>query len=242
MTGPLVHWLDVKFYPHSLDNWDDHELKKRVLKTTDSKDFVLDLGAGVGLLPFMDFRPAADVVIGLDVNREITSNRLVDYPVLGDALLLPFSDASFDAVIANNLLEHLREPAPVFAEVARVLKPGGRFLFKTPNKRHYVPLTARLVPDSFHAALVSSRGRSRKDVFPTRYQANTSEAVRELAKGAELETVSIDLIEGRPEYCRVFWLLYIFGIMFERAVNSFASLAKYRVVILGELRKPSESS
>ncbi|MEI2780661.1 MAG: hypothetical protein V9H25_05130 [Candidatus Competibacter sp.] len=38
----------------------------------------------------------------------------------------------------------------VFREVARVLKRGGVFLFKTPNKTHYMPTIARLTPHRFH--------------------------------------------------------------------------------------------
>jgi SAM-dependent methyltransferase len=43
----------------------------------------------------------------------------------GDAYALPFPDASFDAVFAHTLLEHLREPARALAELRRVLRPGG---------------------------------------------------------------------------------------------------------------------
>ncbi|MGH2379287.1 MAG: methyltransferase domain-containing protein [Candidatus Limnocylindria bacterium] len=48
-------------------------------------------------------------------------------PVLGDARSLPFADESFDVVLSGGLLEHFRDPAPVLAEMARVLRPGGLF-------------------------------------------------------------------------------------------------------------------
>ena len=46
---------------------------------------------------------------------------------LGDARALPFEDASFDVVLSGGLLEHFRDPAPVLAEMSRVLRPGGLF-------------------------------------------------------------------------------------------------------------------
>lgn len=48
-------------------------------------------------------------------------------PVLGDARTLPFADATFDVVLSGGLLEHFRDPAPVLAEMARILRPGGLF-------------------------------------------------------------------------------------------------------------------
>jgi len=51
--------------------------------------------------------------------------------VIGDAHRLPFQDASFDAVVNIQVLEHLREPGLAVSEFARVLKPGGRLLLST---------------------------------------------------------------------------------------------------------------
>ncbi len=46
---------------------------------------------------------------------------------------LPFADASFDVVIATEVIEHLPTYVPLLSEVSRVLKPGGYFLVSTPN-------------------------------------------------------------------------------------------------------------
>ena len=51
--------------------------------------------------------------------------------VQGDASRLPFASASFDIVVANQLLPWAPDPQPVFEEVARVLKDGGVFAFAT---------------------------------------------------------------------------------------------------------------
>jgi SAM-dependent methyltransferase len=46
---------------------------------------------------------------------------------------LPFADASFDVVVAGEMLEHVRAPEEVVAEVRRVLRPGGTFAGSVPN-------------------------------------------------------------------------------------------------------------
>jgi SAM-dependent methyltransferase len=45
----------------------------------------------------------------------------------------PYKDRSLDAVIAVEVLEHIDGQEPFFSEAARVLKPGGKLLFTTPN-------------------------------------------------------------------------------------------------------------
>jgi len=52
--------------------------------------------------------------------------------VLGDGAALPFPDRVFDAVVCAELLEHVYDPQRVLAEVARVLRPGGRLLITVP--------------------------------------------------------------------------------------------------------------
>ena len=52
--------------------------------------------------------------------------------LLADAQGLPLRDSGFDGAIANALLEHVREPRAVVAEIERVLKPGGRVFAAIP--------------------------------------------------------------------------------------------------------------
>jgi SAM-dependent methyltransferase len=49
---------------------------------------------------------------------------------------LPFEDGRFDGVIANHMLFHIPDRPPLFAEIRRVLRPGGRFYATTVGDRH----------------------------------------------------------------------------------------------------------
>jgi len=76
--------------------------------------------------------PALGRVSGLGMNeQELTANdRLADRVVqdLNMDPSLPYADASFDFVLNAVSVQYLTQPHAVFAEVARVLKPGGRSL------------------------------------------------------------------------------------------------------------------
>ena len=50
----------------------------------------------------------------------------------GEITALPFSDGMFDLVAAFDVVEHVEDDRRVFAELSRVLKPGGRLIFSVP--------------------------------------------------------------------------------------------------------------
>jgi SAM-dependent methyltransferase len=95
---------------------------------------VLDLGCRSGALTkhFLD----GNRVVGLDVDAAALAKAesLGITPVQANVEEpLPFEDASFDAVVAGELLEHLQFPDALVAEVRRVLRPDGVFVGSVPN-------------------------------------------------------------------------------------------------------------
>lgn len=63
-----------------------------------------------------------------------------------DAQELPFEPATFDAVIANHMLYHVPDRPRAFAEIRRVLKPGGQFYAATNGEQHMMELWRLLEP------------------------------------------------------------------------------------------------
>jgi len=93
---------------------------------------VLLAGVGTGLdLPHL---PPQHHYVGIDLNRAMLRRALprtghVDFvPIQGDAQRLPFADASFDSAVLHLILAVVPQPARCFAEIERVLKPGGQVL------------------------------------------------------------------------------------------------------------------
>lgn len=239
----FVAWIDRTFYSEFGNNWDDRIFREEIGRYLSGDSVALDYGAGRGNVSLMNFRGQCARVCGVDPDDAVLGN-----PFLDDAKVLDvntgtidYPDSTFDLVFSDNVMEHVDQPAVVLRELARVLKPGGLLLFKTPNKCHYMPLVASVTPLWFHRLYNRMRGRSEVDTFPTRYRLNTKNDILREASNAGLEVSSIDVIEGRPEYLRVFWFSYFFGVLYERIVNASERLTKFRCVILGVLVKPSSS-
>lgn len=233
----LIGWMDSTFYSRYDRNWDDILFRQIVLDAIDSTAVILDLGAGAGIVSQMNFRGEAVKVCGVDLDPRVVDNPMLDEGRVADAGMIPYSSETFDVVFADNVMEHIADPVTVLKEVRRVLKPGGVFLFKTPNRRHYMPLVARMTPHSFHRWINRLRGRADVDTFPTLYKINTSRDIRLAAMAAGLEVARIDLIEGRPEYLRMTAITYLVGLLYERLVNSTSALAGFRILLVAELRK-----
>lgn len=230
-------WIDKTWYSGFQKNWDDRIFRERILAHIGPESVVLDLGAGSGIVEQMNFRGLAKCICGVDLDPRVVTNPMLDDGRVADAGGIPYEDGLFDVVFSDNVLEHLDEPLEVFKEVVRVLKPGGRFLFKTPNKWHYMPSIARLTPHSFHQFVNRLRGRAEVDTFPTRYRANTKGDVQKLAEQAGMVVEDLERVEGRPEYLRMAWPTYLVGVLYERIVNAMELFSPFRILLIGQLRK-----
>jgi SAM-dependent methyltransferase len=235
----LTQWLDRILYPAYDDNWDDKLLRESILRRLEPNMEVLDLGAGAGRVAQMNFRGLVRRVAGLDPDSRVANNPYLDEAHVGRGDRLPFANERFDLVFCDNVLEHVEEPGAVLEEVARVLRPGGWFLAKTPNRTHYMTLAARCTPTLFHRFINRLRGRPVADTFPTLYRINTPSAVQQCAARCGLEVLRVDLVEGRPEYLRFSTPTYFAGWLYERVVNITERLSRFRIVMLLELRKPA---
>jgi len=126
---------------------------------------VLDVGCAGGFMAEAIAVQGADVT-GIDPAKEAIaaaqihardSGLEIRYDV-GVGEDLPYPDASFDAVVCVDVLEHVSDLKQVIAEIARMLKPGGVFLFDTINRNPIARLATitlaedvlRLLPQGTH--------------------------------------------------------------------------------------------
>jgi len=157
----------------------------------------------------------------------------------GSAYEIPYPAATFDLVLARCVLEHLDQPAKALHEFARVLKPGGRAIFLTPNRYDYVSVFAWLIPNAWHGKVVRwTEGRAEADTFPTFYRLNSRRAIRHYAAAAGLEVEALRYHNNYPSSLMFSTLTCRLGIAYDKLVTNIPALHWLQPWLLGVLRKP----
>jgi SAM-dependent methyltransferase len=231
---PTVEELDRRYYAGYVDEHARFDAAiRRYLRPGVA---VLDAGAGRGVMYPYNYRTTASRVAGADTDPTVVDNTNLTDAAIADLAHLPYEDATFDLVFSKYVFEHLDRPIDVMRELRRVLKPGGHLLIHTPNRWHYVALAAAATPTRFHAWFNAKRGRIEADTFPTRYRINDAKTIQRAARASAFRVVSIELLETKPDYLYFHPLAYQAGIAYERVVNRWGSLARFRVQILADLQ------
>jgi SAM-dependent methyltransferase len=205
----------------------------------------LDLGCGHQILPAWREQEEkrlienCRMIVGVDYDLPSLKKHLnIQMKARADITRLPFHDNSFDLITANMLVEHLSDPQSQFCEIFRVLRPGGIFIFHTPNAAGYFIALARRVPESWKGVLIFLLdGRRPGDVFLTHYKANSQDAISELAKDCGFEVIKIRMIVTDALFALVppialVELVWIRLLLTER-------LKRFRTGIIAVLRKPT---
>ena len=233
----LVSKFDRAFYKNCKDNWDDELFRKRIIAELMEDWVILDIGAGVGVVLQMNFKPFVKKVYGVDPDPRISINPYLDesYIGLGDNMDF-FENDKFDFIFCDNVFEHISNPISFLKEVNRVLKKGGIFMAKTPNKFHYMPMIARSTPTGFHKFYNKLRGRDVEDTFPTLYKLNSFKDQKKLATETNFQVLETKSFERRPEYLRITWMTYLLGIAYERFVNKL-NLNFMKLIIISKWKK-----
>lgn len=137
------------------DLWNEHAARYAFAVRVAGGRRVLDAGCGAGY-GAATLAARAREVLGIDIAADAIEYARAHYPAQNlrfeqaSCLKIPAADASFDLVVAFEIIEHLSEWRTFLNEVRRVLAPDGQFLVSTPNKVFYAEARAELGPNPFH--------------------------------------------------------------------------------------------
>ena len=152
---------------------------------------VLDVGCGSGLgvnqaqgaSALSDIRTAAHELWGCEPDPHVVPSPLIQHFVRGTLESAELPDGHFDVIYAHYVVEHVSDPAAFLGKAFRLLRPGGRLLFVTPNERHYFVKVARVVAalDLEERMLALINKTASEAHYPTRYLLNDEDDIRRAA-------------------------------------------------------------
>lgn len=168
-----------------------------LLATPQLRGRVLDVGCAADLPGALTpIRASLGVLDGVDPDPAVHQ-----HPLLKARWCAPFEQcgapaAAYDMVFAYNVLEHICDPRPFFAQVSRVLKPGGVFWGLTPNRNHPFTLLSRSIELAglkplFRRQLGTSEcGQVKVNDYPAFYRCNSPHCIVKAIKGLGFAKVS----------------------------------------------------
>ena len=234
MKDSLLQRLKQRFYPEPGPRNPFELYYEEAARTFNP---ILDFGAGRNS-GGTRVAPRSAQVVGIDPDRQIKQNTLVDARILSDGKGLPFRDGQFGLCVMRWVVEHLTDPEATFREVARVLRSGGRVIILTSNLHFYGYMIAKLVPNRTHGRLVKLLyGRAEGDTFPTRYRANTPGRLSRTLQKAGFRQRQLTGFQRGPGYLGFSAPTFLLGAAYDYIVNLSPKLQWLRQGLIAEFEK-----
>lgn len=127
-------FLSMPLRPRNMSFYSVRTSILRSLKKETASFYGTVLDVGCGFMPYrtlVESVPAVERYVGMDIENPGTYGEAKpDLKWNGERI--PTDDASFDCVMATEVLEHCSQPRSVLAEIYRVMRPGGRFFATVP--------------------------------------------------------------------------------------------------------------
>ena len=204
---------------------DDHpyrHLERTIDQYLEPHFTVLEAGCGRKAEVLSKYRGRAARLIGVDPVEFQLEEGLEEIELQrGDIGNTGLPSSSVDLVISRALMEHLPKPREAFAEIHRVLKPGGRYVYLVPNFGDYGSLIAWLTPNSLHPAIVKFvEGRDVQDTFPAYFRCSTRGSTQNFCDSTGLVLERCDYLGQYPAYFQFNALLFWLATGYEKLISS----------------------
>lgn len=197
---------------------------------------VLDLGCGSGIFGHM-LAQRGMAVTGVDISPKLIEIARTLYPgedfQVGDAEQLAFPDGHFDAAFLGGVVHHFPSPQKMAREVARVVKPGGRFFAFDPNRRNPFMYLYRVKSSPFYSPV---------GVTPNEQPVARENVVRTFQEaGFDVETAFMSVKYTYVKSKKARLILPVFNIS-EAICFGLPFMSRFRAFLLTWGRKPAGAS
>lgn len=156
-AGRPVEFTGERLVPGQVDQdlFNEHLARYAFACRLARRKRVLDIACGMGY-GSAALAAVADHVVGVDLSPDAVAAAHAAYPaenlrfLAAPAQAIPLEDASFDLIVAFEVIEHLADWPALLAEARRLLAPGGQFIVSTPNKDFYAESRRLDGPNPYH--------------------------------------------------------------------------------------------
>jgi len=166
---------------------------------------VLDIGCGSGIARNTEhqwvIRSNVGELWGIEPDKEITPSAGLFHHfqhALMETADLPTD--YFDLAYSSMVMEHVADPANFLQAAQRCLKPGGAYLFVTPNAKSFVPWATKtlhqLHVDELAVRLIRGKKQTDEYHYPVQFLCNTPSQLRDLAQQAGFLPPEFVFVEG----------------------------------------------
>lgn len=201
---------------------------------------VLEIGCGRSAPVLSTMKGQAARLIGVDVVEFTVTDPELELWKSDVTAMTQVADGSIDLAFSRSVMEHIEDVDRAYAEIARVLAPGGVYIFLTPNFWDYASLIASVVPNALHGRIVrATEGRNEDDVFPTHYRSNTGRSIRRLSANSGLSVQNLEYLGQYPAYFRFNRTLFHLGCLYGKILERVRPLHGLQGWIFCTLHKSS---
>ncbi|MDX9970360.1 MAG: class I SAM-dependent methyltransferase [Candidatus Gracilibacteria bacterium] len=225
-------------YKAKNSEWMDSQSIYKILinERVNTNTKILDIGCGHG--DFMkEVYDKTNFSFGIDPDASaLEKNSFIKNKFVASAEKLPFQDNTFDIVVSAWVLEHIQNPRESFSEIFRVLKPGGKVIFLTPNVWNYNVWIIRAIPERFHE-FFTKRLYNRKDhdTYPKSYKINSEKSLMKTLTPIGFQKSEI-IFNGDPSYISFNEPLFKFASLIETLLDK-KPLRFMKVHLIGVFEK-----
>jgi len=200
---------------------------------------ILDAGCGRSFPTLKKLAGVTKHLFGIDICKfDCSAETHLLNLINANLTEMAFKSGTFDLVISRSVLEHIENPAKMCEEIYRVLKPGGQYIFLTPNLFDYSTICAKIIPNRFHAKIVRfMEGRNEEDIFPTYYRLNSEKHIKQIVRKVGFRSYRLEYFGQYPSYFLFNPLLFLTGSFYDKLICKAKIFKKLRSWILAILEK-----
>ena len=213
-----------------------------IAKSVEPGMTVLDVGCGRGAIAPYPWQSHEKIKLwGIDPDPTAAENpHLESFTLLTDDPNWKIPSGSVDLAVSRYVLEHVADPIAFFSNLSRVLKPGGKFVFLTPNRWHPAMVASHWLPYGLKQRILALTKRADPhDVFPTCYLLNSPQAVKQAAQRCGLDISDLRTREIQPcGYLDFSVLGYFASCAYFAAMRATGLQRFFGMTLTGVLTKP----